>query len=222
MTRHLEPERTRARACRHSPLPSWRRWRSVGPILLTAMIGACDDPGSATDRSGVGAASVALEPVSERGAVMPTRVGRTLLSQCTRSGPWGVTGFWTPSPETISQLESRLPTVVDSVLRRVPDIGPAYPSAKEYYRQYIGIQRWTGKKSIYVNAFHESHLRAVNRVYGRSDRNRDGQPDTVPWHNRPVDVCDGGVLFFGVEYEPEDFRFGRVYFNDRASGAVRY
>jgi hypothetical protein len=148
------------------------------------------------------------------GAVLPTQAGRTLLRQCTRSTPWGVVGFWSPPRDVIDEIEALLPAVLDSVFRRAP----RSPEQSAYYRQYTGITRWTGKHTVYVNAFHREHLDAINgmrwQISGGQLQPAAGA-DTMRWRTSPVSVCDGGLMFWGIEYDPGARRFGRLEFNDR-------
>jgi hypothetical protein len=161
-----------------------------------------------------------MEFAQGTGAVLLQGVGREVLKQCTRSAPQGVIRFWTPAQTDVQRIEEMLPLVIDSVLRKVTNSSTQL-DARQYYRQYLGIQRWSGKRSIYINAFHKRNLEEINRAL-QTGRKASETPDSLEWRTNPVSVCDGGTLFFGVEFDPETRTFGRIEFNDRVSGAVTY
>jgi hypothetical protein len=156
---------------------------------------------------------------SVAGAVLPIAAGRRLLDQCSRRSAAVVTGFWHPSQAMIAALERHLPQYIDGAA------GP-WPTLREgvrqnaYYRQYIGVVRWNGKRSIYVNAFHRSHLEALNSLR-RQIAQQQGQSraETVNWRRSPIVVCDGGQHFFGIEYHPETGEFTGLRINATADGS---
>jgi hypothetical protein len=157
------------------------------------------------------------------GAVLPLEAGSAVIRQCTRVVPTGVTGFWRPSRVEVAPLEARLPAVVDSVLRLVYPGDTTRRSAGDYHRQYIGISRGP-RRTIYVNAFQNDPVETGARAVGNpAPHPRDAAlSDTFPWRTQPVDVCDGGTGSFGIEYDPQRRTFGRLEFNERLSGPVRY
>lgn len=192
------------------------------PVVALGLA-ACDRPpdDGARPRE-VGAGTRPLPAAT--GTVLLADVAPGAVRQCTRSVPWGITGYWSPSAVTTREVEARLSAVVDSVLQRVPDLGADRPAAAEYYRQYVGVRRWNGRRTIYVNAFHRDYLESTNAALSERPATGGGTvaADTFTWRSTAVSVCDGGVLFFGVEYDPENGRFGRIEFNQRATGPVEY
>lgn len=103
-----------------------------------------------------------------------------MFPQCSRGTPDGIDGHWVPTPAQIIQLEKDLPKTFHN----------PYPSAKSTisprgdYHQYIGFTR-KGRKIIYVNGFSpEIQKEFVDH-----------------WKTRPVNVCDGGWMLWGVEYD---------------------
>lgn len=148
---------------------------------------------------------------SESGVVLPQTAGQALLDQCTRATPRLVRGYWSPSAGMIQELEEALPPVLQAAVREATPAAITPLQPEEYYRQYIGIVRWNGRRTIYVNGFHKQHIELLRR-------GADGQEqiDTLMWRSRPVTVCDGGSLYFGVEYDPQRGRFSKVRFNQRA------
>ena len=83
---------------------------------------------------------------SPYGAVLPPSEGRKLLHQCSRPTPSLVTGFWTPPASVIAEMEKRLSSVVPSLSTQ------RTPLDSLYYRQYVGLVRVNGKRTVYVNA----------------------------------------------------------------------
>jgi len=57
-----------------------------------------------------------------------------------------------------------------------------------------------GRRVIYVNGVHEDMI----------ERNMDPSYD---WRTRPVMICDGGPITFGVEYDPATRQFANFSFN---------
>jgi hypothetical protein len=122
----------------------------------------------------------------------------------------GVRPLWTPAPEDIARLESKLKPFLEDVsngkLTEVADYWWRVPSqAKEilarvesYKRQYVGLTHG-GKRWIYVNSFCEE-------LWKRDDS----------WRDRFVMVLDGGSCFFTVLYDPSTQQFERLMINGHA------
>jgi hypothetical protein len=190
-------------------------------FLFALLSTACERPQQIDANTGKNVSKNGL-PASAMASVVPIETGRETIRQCTRSTPWGVVDFWYPDLELASDIDARLPLVIDSVLRQVPGIVEP-PTAEQYYRQYIGVVRWNGRRTVYINAFHRDHLKSVNSaISGAMSHTGGAGQDTFEWRRQPVSVCDGGLLFFGVEFDPQTRQFGRVEFNRRATGPVDY
>jgi hypothetical protein len=113
--------------------------------------------------------------------------------------------------------------MLDSVLGRIAPAGGELRHHSAYYRQYLGITRWNGKRTIYVNGFRRDHLEAVNSMRRQMRSSVPGTAlDTVRWRNTPISACDGGAMFFGIEYDPDRNSFARFEFNRSVNGRVRY
>jgi hypothetical protein len=112
----------------------------------------------------------------------------------------------------IDSLELRLPSVLDRAVAGAAPKGIRPSTSADFYRQYLGIVHRGGRRSIYVNGFHEQYVAA--RSYRR---NGDVASDTLMWRTEPISVCDGGSHFFGVEFDPQSNEFGRIEFNDRVN-----
>src|SRR5687768_8263812 len=117
---------------------------SAGKLLIASVavcaLANCDR--SINSEASAGASRDVQRLDSVTWTVLSTDVGRAAVRPCTRSKPRGVTRFWRPSPQTINDIEARLPHVMDSVFRRLSEKYREYPDRNAYYRQYIGITRW--------------------------------------------------------------------------------
>jgi hypothetical protein len=85
-------------------------------------------------------------------------------------------------------------------------------NALDYYRQYGGLVVG-GRRIVYVNSVHQDIAR---NMYDREDA-RGFYPAPDAWRERAIQVCDGGPIVFGVEYDSEAETFGNFAFN----GAIR-
>jgi len=122
---------------------------------------------------------------------------------CSRPGP-ALSDDWRPDADVIRDLEAAMAPVLRLALEKetADSSRPALDIA-DYYGQYFGI-RAGGRRIVYVNGFHRTHVESTARV----------RPElAASWKTRAVNVCDGGRLFFGVEYDPETRKVGVVHFN---------
>jgi hypothetical protein len=150
--------------------------------------------------------------VTSSGSVtMPPRLGSAVLEQCTRRVRNGITSYWRPDTIDIRKLEEDLPAILAGIAKRS---GRESFDADEYYRQYAGIVV-SGRRLIYVNGFHKGHVHPHLLLADTADP-RIVRSDSAAWREDPVNVCDGGSLFFGVEYDAARRRFGRIEYNERA------
>jgi len=148
---------------------------------------------------------------------MPAAEAASVLRPCTRTAPVGVEGVWTPSRPLVERVEQRLPPVVDTALLRLARrLGVQQPPTSSLYRrQYVGFLR-DGRRMIYINGVYDETLDPKTR------------PESNPlsfatgWETHAVRVCDGGAMSWGVEYDPQAGRFGRLYFNDSFAGPMTY
>jgi hypothetical protein len=140
--------------------------------------------------------ALALPPLYPRlGVVLAPPASRDLLHQCSRQSPYDVNGDWTPSTAQIAELERRLPDALNTALsKRSTNNARAEVIARQYAGFLIG-----GRKTIYVNAFTKQETTAGAYPHD--------------WRHSAVVVCDGGAVFFGVEYDPEKKTFANFAFN---------
>jgi hypothetical protein len=122
-------------------------------------------------------------------AILPTSQGWALIRQCSRGSPANVSGFWEPSPAQVLTIEQRLP----ELLRKSGQESVLAGSR----RQYIGVTS-RGKKLIYLNAFPASALDVGEHTN---------------WKTEAFTVCDGGDVFWGLEFDPADETFHNIQFN---------
>ena len=163
----------------------------LAALALLALSAACAPTSQAP------AAVVAPSPFPpDSGAVFAGDKARELVGQCSRISPGPVEGVWTPSQADIDALEPVLFALLAEKLRTA---GVA-AAPGTYLRQYGGLIIG-GRRIIYVNGF--SH--------GLFDQRPD--PPPLDWHTNAEQVCDGGPIVFGVEYDPATHSFGHFAFN---------
>ena len=122
-------------------------------------------------------------------AILPVSQGPALIRQCSRGSPANVSGFWNPSPAQVLIIEQRLPELLLKSGHKIVLGGSC--------RQYIGVTS-RGKKLIYLNTFPASALDVGEHTN---------------WKTAAFTVCDGGDVFWGVEFDPADNSFHNVQFN---------
>lgn len=163
---------------------------SLGVLILSMLGGFAVAQSASTD----------FEEVitdSSVGVIVPVDQVAALLEQCSRRSPKNgvflqpskAVEFWRPSKEDILRLEKALPGYLKDY-QQYCDV-----SFSKSKRQYGGIII-AGRKIIYVNAFgggHESY-----------------------WKDSPVNVCDGGCKYWGIEFDVESGEFSNLDMNGGA------
>jgi hypothetical protein len=116
----------------------------------------------------------------------------TQFPLCSRLGP-KVAGIWSPSEKDVLDSESKLGEIAKLRVGGSAS-GCQVDHPESSLRQYLGIIVGE-RKLIYVNGFPK---------------------DLVPkdWRERFVTVCDGGVSFWGVLYDPQ----AKTFFDLEANG----
>ena len=135
-------------------------------------------------------ASSSATDLPDQAAILPTSEGPKIIEQCSRADPTDVSGFWSPAVADVATLERRLPQLLRTSGHKI--------DLSKSHRQYIGIVS-RGKKLIYLNAFSDTIFTAPE--YRTS------------WKRRAIVVCDGGDVFWGVEFDPAANRFAHLEFN---------
>lgn len=166
------------------------RVMALFPLLLAT---AC---GNATQPTNNGTANQAtvyqvIDPAMPEGvSILDGSRMPVLLRQCSRTTPNAGEGTWQPNVADIIGLEAALPAALAGTahaaeLARAP---------QGWERQYGGIVRG-GRRFIYGNF---------------------APAGTGPDHASPdmvQAVCDGGPVYFGVEYDVDARRFSHLAFN---------
>jgi len=131
-------------------------------------------------------------------AILPPDKAAGLLHQCSRKAPKPGEGGWTPGKDDIARLEARIPGIVALATELSgPGTGARgglRDAPRGWLRQYVGIVRG-GKRFIYGNFLPKA------------------SGDWGAWRTEPMIVCDGGPVFFGVEYDVEADRITDLAFN---------
>lgn len=152
-------------------------------------------------------AQVARLWTADTRAVLTGDAARSLARQCSRIAPGPVESVWTPTPAQLDALEGELILLVSRELEAA-DIPP---SPGDYHRQYAGFVIG-GRQVIYVNGIHESA--ASDERDAREAVHRPG----YSWRTHAVQICDGGPIAFGVEYNPVTLEFTNFSFNGTVHG----
>lgn len=139
-----------------------------------------------------------VPPQSEDYVILPPDKAARMLDQCSRSTPRPGESGWMPGKDDIARLEARIPGVL-ALATEVTSSGAAARSAlkdapRGWLRQYVGIVRG-GKRFIYGNFLPK------------------GSDGWGAWRTEAMIVCDGGPVFFGVEYDVEKDRITDLAFN---------
>lgn len=129
--------------------------------------------------------------------VLTGDAARSLARQCSRVSPGPVEDVWTPTDAEVDALENHL---ILLVARELGEAGQS-PSPGGYYRQYAGFVIG-GRRVIYANGVDETAVE------------REPNPQRpFDWRTQPIQICDGGAITFGVEYDPATRQFSNFAFN---------
>lgn len=140
------------------------------------------------------ASSAVAEPALPKGAyILPGSAVPKILRQCSRSAPKIGEGSWQPQAAGIRELEAALPGELRK--RSSGESSHWQNLLRDWRRQYVGIVRG-GRRYIYGSFAQD-----------------DSSSIAFDWQREPMQVCDGGVSFFGVEYDVASRRFTHVAFN---------
>ena len=140
---------------------------------------------------------------SHWGAVLPHDQALTFARPrlCNRPAPGPVTGTWVPDPDTIRRLELVLAVELQTAIDIQSDPNRRL-LAVDYYRQYAGLVIG-GRRIVYVNGLHRYSV----------EQNQSSSWRTVAGH-----ACDGGLRFFGAEYDVETGVVSKIFFNGGGRG----
>lgn len=166
--------------------------------LLMAAAAACAPAPAPPPAAGAVQEHLAELWTAETRTVLTGDAAMSLAHQCSRISPGPIEGVWTPSDTEAAALEDDL---ILLVAREMEEAGQSH-SPGGYYRQYAGFVIG-GKRIIYVNGVDE---RAIDA---------DPSPAFHPsnWRTYAVQICDGGPITFGVEYDPATRTFSNFAFN---------
>jgi hypothetical protein len=121
---------------------------------------------------------------------------------CNRPGTGAAEATWTPDAETIRRLESVLAPQLQAAIDLQSD--PAKRLlATDFYRQYAGLVI-AGRRIVYINGLHSSTVQ---------------RDPTDSWQTIAARPCDGGLRFFGAEYDVATGGIAKIFFNGGGRGA---
>ena len=144
---------------------------------------------------------------TERLIVFPPEHAASLVVQCSRQVPEPVQGTWVPDSTMIAKIEAALAAAFVQALDQAEVPTRSRHPLREYYRQYGGLVLG-GRRTVYLNAFHQSHLELPTKL----------TPPRAPidWRSLAVNVCDGWVNYFGATYATDLGKIDTLVFNGRA------
>jgi len=131
-----------------------------------------------------------------RGRIVPPAAAVAFFCQCSRDTGGPPDGYWSPAAADIAQLEEDLPFYVRA---NPPSIDPRpWRDLALYVRLYMGIVR-DGHRHVAVSLVRSPYAIGV-----------------WPRETGVGSVCDGGPMFFGVEYDLDGHRFVSIAYNGPA------
>lgn len=165
--------------------------------LLIASAAACAPPPAPPASSAIQEQVADLWTADTR-TVLTGDAARALGRQCSRISPGPIEDVWTPTEAEIGAMEDEL---ILLVAHQQEERGES-PSPGGYYRQYAGFVIG-GRRIIYVNGIDGAAI------------DSDPGPAFHPgnWREYAVQICDGGPITFGVEYDPATRQFSNFAFN---------
>lgn len=137
-------------------------------------------------------------PLPADAVILPDAARLTILRQCSRSVPEPGEAGWQPNGADIAALEAELPAALNGRPEARDRDMTGAPSG--WRRQYVGLIRG-GRRLVYGNFFPRGPAENSSRF---------------DWRAMPVVVCDGGPVFFGVEYDVAGGRITHLAFNGMA------
>ena len=111
---------------------------------------------------------------------------------CSRPGPSRVTSYWQVAAEEVQRVDAALL----AYLRDAPGEQTLAYRPEKYIRQYAGFSRME-RQFIYINAFPSDHLRLMTEE---------------PSQTLAIG-CDGGDIFWGIEYDVQREAFAELETN---------
>ena len=145
---------------------------------------------------------VVLNP--QWGTVLPDDQARVFATArlCNRPGAGAAEATWTPNADIIRRLESVLAAELQPAIDLQSDPARRLLAA-DFYRQYAGLVIG-GQRIVYINGLHS---RTVQRDPKQS------------WKTMASRACDGGLLFFGAQYDVATGTISKILFNGGGRGA---
>lgn len=130
----------------------------------------------------------------ENAYLVPPPLVSSLFQQCSRSAPDFIPSDYQPGPGDITALEAELPGALE---RSFASSGDS--------REQIEFE-----PSLYVRHYAAYKNDGRNMIYGSFAPLLGSEFDRGPV---PAMICDGGPIFFGVEYDVVSHQITRISFN---------
>lgn len=128
--------------------------------------------------------------------VLSVNKGKDCLTQCSRSVPDSISGFYKVTSADSLVLIQNLKKILSTKLM---GSSRTLKTLKGTCFQLLGVMIGD-KKFIYINAF---------------DLNEDDLKfdDYKKWKTEPIRVCDGGITVWGALFDPSERSFSQLSFN---------
>lgn len=171
-----------------------RAWSCLVAVLCTIGLAGCHRqsdlwPAKATDWS----------------IIVPARYAPVIVDRCRPLSQAAATTYWTPSQDQVRRIESSLLVALDSTLTGQ---GSSL-RAKDYLRQYAGMQRdearWIyvagAHRELYLDLLREYHDRSL--LFRLTHRSPAG---SEYWRRTGHGFCDAGYLAFAAKIDAATYK----------------
>ena len=125
--------------------------------------------------------------------IFPSVFGDRFLLQCSRSTLGKGDSYWAPVDADVEKAEAIF-SQYRKLNRPTAELLLAWPDLRTYHRQVVGVVRG-GKKTLYSNFLPSDGI-------GKDD-----------WRQQPLQLCDGGPSYFGVEIDLEASAVAHIDFD---------
>jgi hypothetical protein len=172
-------------------------WIAGLTFTSAALVVACAAPATVATREPDAGSTITIRNPE---ATIPDGVAIALaltafkdgFRMCSRPGPSGVTSYWQVAAEEVQRVDAALL----AYLRDAPGEQTLAYRPEKFVRQYAGFSRME-RQFIYINAFPSDHLQQMTED---------------PSQTLAIG-CDGGDIFWGIEFDVQRRAFAELETN---------